>query len=147
VIQPGQEVGYEQIWIAGTSMGGFGAVVCSREYSEAVTGMLLLSPYLGPEKLLRRIEESGGLAQWTPPDDADDMEMIWSWLQGYSRGEPRPQILLAFGERDRLNRGHELLSSVLQEDRVLRVDGGHGWRVWDSLWPEVLEAGFNRKED
>ena len=68
------------------------------------------------------------------------MEQIWSWLQGYAAGEPRPKTLLAFGESDRLNRGHELLSALLPEDRVMRVDGGHGWRVWDPLWPKVLEA-------
>ena len=73
--------------------------------------------------------------------------MFWSWLQGYSRGERRPRILLAFGESDRLNQAHELLSSVLPPESVIRVDGGHGWRVWEPLWREILEAEFHREDE
>ena len=74
------------------------------------------------------------------------MEMLWFWLQGYPRGAPRPRILLAFGESDRLNHGHELLSAALPADTVIRVDGGHGWRVWEPLWRDVLEAEFYRDD-
>jgi pimeloyl-ACP methyl ester carboxylesterase len=137
-ITPAIENGYEEIWLVGTSMGGLGAIVFSLDHAEAITGLVLLSPYLGPRDLISAIEKAGGLAAWTPERNDDVFEQIWTWLKEYQNGRARPKLILAYGVKDRLSRSHELLARILPADRVLRVEGGHGWRVWKPLWEEIL---------
>ena len=143
VFQPAMQSGYGDIWLVGTSMGGLGAVVFAQEHQEAVKGIVLLSPYLGPEEIVSQIEESGGLSGWSPSEENTIYDRLWSWLKGYHEGSDRPELIIAFGERDRLNPAHEILAAVMPSDRVLRTDGGHGWRVWKPLWNEFLDRRFN----
>ncbi len=142
VVGPAKGSGYREIWIVGTSMGGLGAVAFTHAHAGAVTGMILLSPYLGKDELLAEIDAAGGLAQWPGRDEDGTIDQLWTWLKGYPKGRPRPELLLAFGERDRLNAGHELLAAALPAGRVLRTPGGHGWATWNPLWDEVLERLF-----
>ncbi len=143
VMGPAKQAGYEKIWIVGTSLGGLGAIAFAREHADVVTGLVLLSPYLGPGDFIARIRASGGLAHWTSSADDDLYDRLWSWLKGYQEGTDRPEMILAFGERDALNPAHELLAEVLPQDRVVRRAGGHGWRVWKPLWKEVVKTRFD----
>ena len=142
IVAPAVESGYRDIWLVGTSMGGLGAVAFAQAHAEAVTGIVLLSPYLGPDELLAEIEQAGGLAEWPGRDQEATLAQLWTWLKGYPGGGERPELILAFGERDRLGAAHELLAAALPQENVLRVAGGHGWAVWNPLWREVLERCF-----
>lgn len=142
-IDPAMQSRYEEIWIVGTSMGGLGAVLFAREYPEVLKGIVLLSPYLGPGEIVTQIEESGGLSRWSPSEENTVYDQLWSWLKGYDEGFERPELIIAFGERDRLNPAHEILAAVMPSDRVFRIDGGHGWRVWKPLWDQILTRQFN----
>ena len=46
VIAPLRAKGYQRIWLAGASMGGFGGVGYVREHREEITGLLLFAPYM-----------------------------------------------------------------------------------------------------
>ncbi|PLX83545.1 MAG: hypothetical protein C0614_05585, partial [Desulfuromonas sp.] len=48
IIDPARDQGYQQIWLAGFSMGGIGALFYPISYpDEPVAGLLLSSPFLG----------------------------------------------------------------------------------------------------
>ena len=98
VIGPARESGYKDIWLVGTSLGGLGAAAFCSDHEEAIAGLVLLAPYLGPPEEIARISSAGGLAQWKPAEDGDVYERLWSWLKGYSDGRTRPELILAFGE-------------------------------------------------
>ena len=142
VVGPALDSGYREIWVAGTSMGGLGAVAFAHAHPDAVTGIVLLSPYLGDDELLDEIDQAGGLARWPGRDEDGTIAQLWTWLKGYPGGLRRPRLLLAFGERDRLNAAHELLAAALPPEDVVRTSGGHGWATWNPLWDEVLERRF-----
>ena len=142
-VRPAIQSGHDEIWLVGTSMGGLAAVIFALEHPDAVSGLVLLSPYLGPKKLIAGIEDSGGLAGWSPSEEDTIYDQLWSWLKGYQDGSDRPEMILAFGERDRLNPAHEILAEILPSDKILRTDGGHGWRVWKPLWQEILKLQFD----
>lgn len=144
-VQPAMQSGHDEIWLVGTSMGGMAAVAFAREHPDAVSGLVLLSPYLGPRKFIAGIEEAGGLAGWSPSEEDTIYDQLWTWLRGYQDGSDRPEMILAFGERDRLNPAHEILAAILPPDKVLRTDGGHGWRVWKPLWQEILKLRFDSR--
>jgi pimeloyl-ACP methyl ester carboxylesterase len=87
---------YTVTFAAGISLGGLGSLILAREYPDAVQGLVLIAPYLGPDELVAEIDAAGGLAAWTPRRTGD-FEGVWQWLKGYSTGEARPSHYLAFG--------------------------------------------------
>ena len=102
----------------------------------------LATGQLGPGDIIADIAASGGLAGWAPSGETGGFDELWAWLKGYAEGSARPEMFLAFGERDRLKPGHELLAAILPAQNVLRSDGGHGWREWRPLWNEILDLRF-----
>lgn len=46
VLAPALKHGYREIWLAGTSLGGMGALTYDRDYPGEIDGMLLMAPYL-----------------------------------------------------------------------------------------------------
>ena len=47
IIVPAKKRGYENIWMLGVSMGGFGSLLYAAEHPEMVSGVILLAPFLG----------------------------------------------------------------------------------------------------
>lgn len=144
VVAPARASGYRRIWVVGISLGGAGAIGLAREHPEALAGLVLLSPYLGPPELAEDIRARGGLAEWTPGrSDADGFEEFfgenWSFLQRVSstRGDS-PALYLGYGRSDRLAPSLDLLASSLPAAHVIRLQGGHTWRTWHALWAEFL---------
>jgi pimeloyl-ACP methyl ester carboxylesterase len=151
-ILPARESGYEQIWVVGISMGGTGAIGLAMEHPGSVQGIILLSPYLGPAELAKRIGAAGGPARWTPETDhaAGTMEGffddIWKWLKGVTGVEARtPSLYLGYGREDKLSPSLDLLASALPGDRVVRVEGRHNWKAWRKLWSEFLSRDLLTK--
>ena len=148
VIGPRRARGYQQTWLIGPSMGGFGTLFYARQRLPDVTGVLALAPFLGDRKLVDEVYAAGGLDRWTGPPRADKLtpdnyqrEML-RWLQAVARGqEPAPIINLGFGRTDKLGRADELLAAVLSPERVYRTEGGHNWVPWRDLLRQFLDRG------
>lgn len=142
VIAPARARGVREIWLVGISLGGLGSLLYDREHPGEVTGIVLLSPYLGEKEQVEPIAAAGGLRRWTPPAGLErtDLRGLWAWLQGLAKPEPgRPEVYLAFGARDRFAGAHRLLAEVLPPDHVITLPGRHNWRTWKRLWQAFLE--------
>jgi pimeloyl-ACP methyl ester carboxylesterase len=135
VLEPARRQGYAHVWIGGVSMGGLGTLAIASAIPGAADRVILLAPYVGPERLLHDIEAAGGPARWTPTDPGDPYQRIWQWLKKYREpGAVMPKMTLAFGDRDSLAPGLRLLAQLLPADHVRRADGGHDWTTWRQLW-------------
>jgi len=144
VLAPARQQGYKQIWVVGASMGGLGTLIVASRLSGAVDRLVLLSPYLGPNSLMREIEAAGGPVRWTPTDPADPYQRVWQWLRKYAEpGAPMPPLWLGFARQEGMAANHRLLAQLLPADRVFEVDGTHGWVAWRQLWQQEF-AGFAR---
>jgi pimeloyl-ACP methyl ester carboxylesterase len=136
-----------QTWLLGTSMGGFGAVVYAMEHEEAIDGLILLAPYLGPADIIEELRDAGGLAAWSPPDgwrELEDQERrdsyeLWHWLRGYADpSNTRPRLFLGFGADDSLSVPGKLLASVLPAEQTQVIPGGHALLVWRPILATLL---------
>ena len=60
VILKAKACGYHNIWLVGISMGGVGSLVFLRKYSEAVNGVVLISPFLAQPEIYDEIKNAAG---------------------------------------------------------------------------------------
>lgn len=141
VMQPARAQGYQQIWLAGISLGGFLAMIYAMAYPGEVAGLVALAPYLGPPELVTEIAAAGGAAGWQRsghrlgPDALE--RQVWDWL-----AEPpasAPPIWLGYGNDDRFVAAHRLLRERLPTGHSDSVPGGHDWAPWRSLWSRWLD--------
>lgn len=146
VIAPARARGYEQLWLIGNSMGGFGTLFYSRAHLEHVTGILALAPYLGDRDLVAEIRKQGGLAQWRAPARVDVMtednyqRELWRWLAAATAGrEPAPALYLAYGSDDRLAPDNRVLARALPRDHLFVIEGEHEWGTWKALFRLFLD--------
>lgn len=146
VVAPARAAGYERIWLVGISLGGSGAIGCAREHPDAIAGLVLLSPFLGPPGMLDRIRESGGLETWAPDPTAGPgsfkwfIEQNWVFLRQESAPGGRPRSLyLGYGLDEPMTPSLDLLAGRLPADRVIRIPGGHRWSTWRPLWAGILD--------
>ncbi len=147
VIAPARQRGYGQVWLLGISMGGMGAILYDRAHPGAVDGLVLLSPYVGDALVLKEIAAAGGVAAWQPgPAPAaisqDNFSReLWRHVQGWQLSQAKaPPVWLAYGDRDKLKDGDEVLASALPAARVRVLPGKHDWTVWLPAARELLLA-------
>jgi len=141
VMQPAREQGYRDIWLAGISLGGLGALLYTENHPHEVSGVILLAPFLGDPPLIEEIQRAGGVRGWEPGavEAAEYQRHLWAWLKEVSMTpDAFPPIYLGFGREDRFAAGHELLATILPRDRVFTGDGGHEWSTWRPLWGTIL---------
>ncbi len=143
VILPAKAAGYRDIWLAGISLGGLGAVVYDTAYPDDIAGLFILAPYLGEGTLLAEITQAGGLAGWQPDTIVDgDMEQkIWLKLKSYAIDKKKSagRVFLGFGESDRFEATNRFFAALLLPRQVVTVAGGHDWPTWRDLWPKLLK--------
>jgi len=140
IIDPARRQGYEQIWLAGFSMGGLGCLMYVRSHPGDIDGVLLTSPFLGWRAIQREIRRAGGLAAWqrTSEDPKDWQRLLWSWIK---RRDPAPPIWLGYGENDILAAGGPpLLATVLPAERVFSVPGNHTIATLKTLFLRQLDT-------
>lgn len=141
IVQPARARGYSQIWLAGISLGGLGALLYADEHPEEVAGLLLIAPYLGEEPTAADVANQGGLARWTPhslSEDAVGMRVWGAVKRSLTRSADPTPLYLAFGTEDRLSPTHRVLAQALPPRRVLTTAGGHDWPAWRPLWQRLL---------
>lgn len=141
IIVPARAGGYENIWLLGISMGGFGTLLYAEEYPEDIGGIILLAPYIGDRGLVDEIETAGGLHSWAGDADGfNEWEIrIWAWLKQVTSQPEGTRIILGYGRSDRLARTYGPLIEALDPSQIFTMDGGHNWRTWGPLW-EMIAA-------
>ena len=148
VIEPARRQGYKQIWLAGFSMGGLGALIYLRSHPEDIDGVMLTSPFLGWPGIHSEIQQAGGISDWLPNEsDPKDWErMIWSWISKQDFKTQVP-IWLGYGENDILTRsGPPLLATVLPESRVFTSPGNHTIATFKTLFSQHLVTLGNQSQ-
>jgi pimeloyl-ACP methyl ester carboxylesterase len=140
-------VKYEELWVAGVSMGGMGSMLYARERPAGeVTGTLAIAPYMGEDELVEEIYDAGGLLHWKAPARVDPLTRdtwqgeLWRYVQAVSQGnEEGPLLHLAYGIDDRLARADALVAAVLPKPRVYIGPGEHKWVTWKKLFTRFLD--------
>ena len=127
--------------LAGISLGGMGSVLYFCETRDpTLTTLVLLSPFLGDEDIIEQLSSHESLKHWqADPEVGRQFERkLWRCLidTPWNTGQA-PRLWLAFGTEDDLRPGHELLASLLDDEHVERVAGGHDWPTWRRLWAEI----------
>ncbi|GAA5164985.1 alpha/beta hydrolase [Viridibacterium curvum] len=142
IIVPARQQGYTEIWVAGTSLGGLGALFLQIEHPGEVDGIILLSPFLGWNGIVEEIQSAGGLARWEPgPHTVEDWQRyLWAWIKQYqARPERVPPIHLGYGASDLFVSAQDLLATALPEGRTTVVKGGHTYGTLRALWTTYLD--------
>ncbi|MBL9077295.1 MAG: alpha/beta hydrolase [Planctomycetes bacterium] len=145
VIAPARARGYRSIWLAGISLGGFGALLYGARYgaTDPIDGVFAIAPYLGRgDDLPAEIRAAGGLPAWDGAASADDdyARLVFAWLRGFGDpGEPRPQLWLGVGADDRFAERIRLVAPLLPADHFIEVPGGHTWQPWLRIWGTMLD--------
>jgi pimeloyl-ACP methyl ester carboxylesterase len=147
VIAPAKSRGYEEIWLVGPSMGGFGSLFYSRAHADEITGALAIAPFLGGRDVIEEITKAGGLKQWRGParvetPDRNTFEReLWRWLQAATQGkEKAPLLFVGYGTADRLSTADALLAAELPPSHVFLTDGGHEWAAWRRVLDRFLDS-------
>lgn len=148
VIDPARAKGYDQIWIIGNSLGGYGSLFYDCAYPEELTGVVLLGPFVGEKPLVQEIRGAGGLQQWSPGTLTSQSRSDWEkllWLRLKDCGKKKgflSTVYMGYGSGDRFSLGQGFLASLLPPEHVLVIDGGHDWSTWQQLWDRFLDSIF-----
>lgn len=146
VVAPLKEDGSRQVWLAGISLGGMGALLYDKAYPDEVHGMLLLSPYLGERAIHQEIRGAGGLTAWSPGPpqpmgSATFQHELWRYLQQWSVKPARTRtVWLAYGQNERFRSSIELLTPELPDSHIVILPGHHDWALWKPALRRLLQA-------
>ena len=139
VIGPARDRGYEDIWLLGISLGGFGALYYAQERPDDVAGLILLAPYVGDDKIITDIMAAESLDAWSP--DGKDFPAhevaVWSWLREQTANPEGKPLVLAYGESDRLAGAYSPLLDRIPPARIYTLPSGHKWTTWRPLWANI----------
>lgn len=145
IIEPARSRGDREIWLAGISLGGMGALLYEHEYPGQVDGVVLLSPYLGDKAIQEEVRSAGGLRNWNPgppqPIRADTFQReLWRTLKDLSTNPSRAGVFwLAYGADEPFRAPIELMSPMLPAGHVLMLPGRHDWSLWTPATGALLE--------
>jgi pimeloyl-ACP methyl ester carboxylesterase len=139
VIQPARAKGYENIWLLGISLGGFGSLLYAEAHPGDIDGLILLAPYVGSDELVADLKAASSLHAWNPDGkDFPEHEInVWRWLQSETAKTGGKPILLGYGRSDRLAGAYGPLLPSLDGANVYARDGNHKWTTWTPLWSSI----------
>ncbi len=135
---------YQEVWLAGVSIGGFGALLCASDAEPVphppVTGVLAIAPWIAEGDLIAEVEAAGGLRSWTPRAAETPMERLLVWLRAYADApQSRPQLFVGVGHDDKLIRHARLILPLLPAGHAIEVPGSHDWEPWLAIWGTMLD--------
>ena len=142
VFAPAKVKGYKQIWFAGISLGGYGAMLFNANYPNMLEGMLLMSPYMGSRDIPAEIQKLGGLKKWIHSGEISTVDInLWKSLQAYiNQSSELSKAYIGFGSSDRFAKINTLFSDVLPKSNSFELAGGHDWITWLKLWDKFLDS-------
>lgn len=144
IVKPAQHMNYQEIWLAGISIGGFMAMAYADHFAGNVSGLCLLAPYPGSRILSGEIIAAGGIARWQNTANDDAERRAWQWLKTCRTQAQLPDIHLGYGRDDRFASGQHLMAEAIGADSVNTIAGGHHWPVWQQLWSNFLDRTGSR---
>lgn len=139
IILEAKKVGYRKIWLIGISMGAVGSLAYLTKHADSIEGVLLMSPFLAQPTLINEIMESGGLKKWQSQEAInirkDAMRAILHWLKNYY-GDRKglPKLFLGYGKEDIFYESYQILSDLVDKDKLLIIEGGHDWVTWREVF-------------
>lgn len=143
VFEPAKMLGYQNRWVVGISLGGFGALLYTSRHDTDVTGVVAIAPYLGKPAVVEEITAAGGIRNWRPNTlgEHDYERQVWAWLKQYGDPDTQgPALCLAYGERDTFVEAHRVLGAILPPEQVFVESGAHDWTTWQKLWHAILAS-------
>lgn len=149
VVGPLKKRGYRELWLMGTSLGGFGAVAYARTHPEYIRGVMLFAPYLGPSGVVKEVSATG-LCNYERQAAVEDSEeefarANFAWLKRQACEERAVALYVAVGDQDRLLGADRLVGEVLDPTHMLVLPGGHGWKVWTPALELLAPLAFDTK--
>jgi len=146
IVQPARARGYRSVWLAGISLGGFGALRYARAFPGDIDGVIALAPYIAPRLDLQEVWHAGGLLRWQPvepPRPPQHERALLLWLKGYADPALRlPPLTIGYGDRDGLQPFAPLMAGILPLEHLLSAPGGHDWSPWKAMWGQALDRVF-----
>ncbi len=148
LIKPALVAGYQHIWLAGISIGGYVAMAYADHYPSQLAGLLLLAPYPGNRMTTAEIAYAGGVHAWSPETipDGDTERGNWYWLKKNATAVDinvrQIEVHLGYGEDDRFAESHLMMAQALPALHVDKIPGDHVWQVWQKLWHNFLDRRF-----
>jgi len=143
VVEPLIGQGYSRIWLAGISLGAYGAIKFLREEFGEIEGVMLLSPFLSTRGAVAKVLREGGLDNWSPCPSGieNDGWDNFCWLKEnfVVNGSPI-KIYVGWGDVDRYADSGRLLAGRLPNENIFCIHGDHDWRTWKLLWRGMLDA-------
>lgn len=143
IVLPARAQGYRSVWLAGISLGGFGALRYARAFPSDIDGVIALAPYVAPRLDLQEVWHAGGLLRWQPvepPQPSQHERALLLWLKGYADpAQHRPPLTIGYGDRDGLQPFAPLMAGILPPERLLSAPGGHDWAPWKAMWGQALD--------
>jgi hypothetical protein len=148
VVEPLRKRGYREIWLAGASMGGIGAVGYARTHPRDVRGLFLLAPYMGPTDVVSEVAASG-LCAWNGGAGKEDSVANFAranfvWLKQQACATHEVSLYVGVGSEDRSLRPDTVLGGVIPKDHFVVLPGGHGWKVWTPAITQLSRTAFDR---
>ena len=153
VIVPARKRGYKEIWLAGGSMGGMGALMYEQNNPGAMTGILLMSPFLGGDDLFEEFRDAGGLHQWQAGDlgviDGENYQRhVWKMIQGWKhKPHLARRVWLVCGTEDSLFSDAKVLANEIPKDQAIFGPGEHTWSFWIPAAENVMRKIAARNRD
>lgn len=149
VLAPARARGFEEIWLVGISLGGFGSLLYTKDHPGEIAGIVAIAPFLGERELTDEIAAAGGIESWTPRETPQrkDFLAFWAWLKGYRSSTTgadaeHPPLFLVYGTGDRFAPANGILAGLLPADHVFQVRGGHTWAAWRRGWDTFLASQY-----
>jgi pimeloyl-ACP methyl ester carboxylesterase len=144
ILLPYENAGYSRFFVVGVSMGGFGSIRLKQSLGDRISGIVLLAPFLGEQGLIDEIEKAGGVRDWRKQlsHEPEREERVWLWIDELIEpGSDRIRsAIVAFGAKDKFERGGRLLARSIPDNGVFIAEGGHNWTTWSLLWADVLNS-------
>lgn len=131
IIKPALDAGYSEIYLGGTSLGGFGSLLYLKQYPDDINKIFILAPYLGDAQDYNYLIENTSAPK--APRDVN----LWSWLTQLP-DETKNKIYLAYGTNDKFAIPNSLLAKQLPPEHTVTQTGKHNWKTWAKLWPSLL---------
>ena len=144
VVNVERRAGYQEITLAGISLGGLGALLHDMEHGARapVDRLIALAPYVGTREALAEVRAAGGLAAWRPgPACAGWERSLLLGLQARAaavRSAHATPLVMAWGETDRFAPAIRTVAEAVPAGQRLVLPGGHDWPTWRRLWRELL---------